>query len=127
MEEYKVNVSYDYSELIRELEDELYESILTEDSYIYVLRSEPEEGQISFPHLGIEPQTYVYAPIIDWFYGDEEEVDYDPWDEEDGYILEQLLARKQEYLDAKDKLEKMKIGQVLEYMNERSRIINGLD
>jgi len=51
-----MKISYDYSILIREIQEELEEGVLSESDFVQILRApEPLQG------LG-------YRPIVDWFY-----------------------------------------------------------
>lgn len=50
----KIKYSYDYENLIQEMNEELEDGILTQDSIVYVERGEPVGDG--------------YKPIIDWWY-----------------------------------------------------------
>lgn len=54
----KRKISYDYSDLISELSEELSDGILSIDDTIQILRSDEEI-------------TRYYRPVIDWYYSDE--------------------------------------------------------
>ncbi|NLG16675.1 MAG: hypothetical protein GX556_05020 [Fibrobacter sp.] len=51
-----MKISYDYSILIREIQEELEEGVLSESDFVQILRA-PE------PLRGLE-----YRPIVDWYY-----------------------------------------------------------
>lgn len=54
----KRKISYDYSDLISELSEELSDGILSIDDTIQILRSDEEI-------------TRYYRPVIDWYYSDD--------------------------------------------------------
>lgn len=54
----KRKTSYDYSDLISELSEELSDGILSLDDTIQILRSDEEI-------------TRYYRPVIDWYYSDD--------------------------------------------------------
>ena len=59
----KRKTSYDYSDLISELSEELSDGILSLDDTIQILRADEEI-------------TRYYRPIIDWYYSDERMVSH---------------------------------------------------
>lgn len=93
-----MNYSYDYSEMIGELEDELQEGILQKLDTIFVLRSEK-----SFPD--------GYKPIIDWYYENTEE------------IIESE-KEKEAFMKDKPHLEKILAELCLDEMKERNKLIS---
>ena len=54
----KRKISYDYADLISELNEELRDGILSLDDTIQILRSDEEI-------------TRYYRPVVDWYYSDE--------------------------------------------------------
>lgn len=52
-----MKISYDYTQLISEFEDDILEGLLKKDDYVFIIR----DGSI--------PQT-SYRPIIDYYYVD---------------------------------------------------------
>ena len=59
-----MNISYDYSDLIKELNEEIAENTLKLDDTIQILR-----GEIIGPvvHFG-KTKIIAYKPIIDWYF-----------------------------------------------------------
>lgn len=59
-----MQISYDYSELIQELTEEIEDNVLTEEDTIQILRGE-NIGPVT--HFG-STKIIVYKPIVDWYY-----------------------------------------------------------
>ena len=59
----KRKISYDYSDLISELNEELRDGILSIDDTIQILRADEEI-------------TRYYRPVVDWYYSDEKMAEY---------------------------------------------------
>ena len=59
-----MQISYDYSELIQELTEDIDDKILTENDTIQILRGK-NIGPVT--HYGV-PKIIAYKPIIDWYY-----------------------------------------------------------
>ena len=76
-----MNISYDYSDLIKELNEEIAENTLKLDDTIQILR-----GEIIGPvvHFG-KTKIIAYKPIIDWYF--------------DKPTMEDLLAPEPAYLN----------------------------
>lgn len=112
-----MNISYDYEGLIKELKEELRDGVLSLNSNVFVLREE-KSFNVSIPTQG--KRIVVYAPIVDWFYGDEDVIDYSillP------HEIESEEKRKKQYIDSKNKLTKMPVSECLKYMEKRNKII----
>lgn len=62
-----MHISYDYSELIQELTEDIDDKILTENDTIQILRGK-NIGPVT--HYGV-PKIIAYKPIIDWYYNDD--------------------------------------------------------
>lgn len=112
-----MNISYDYEELIQELKEEIFEGVLSLNDTIYVLREE-KTFNVSIPTQG--KRVIMYNPIIDWFYGDENVIDYSlllP------HEIDLQEKRKEQYIESKDKLLKMTVKECLNYMEQHNKII----
>jgi len=59
-----VSISYDYEELIKELNEEIAENTLKLGDTIQILRGE-SIGPV--PYFG-ETKIFAYQPILDWYY-----------------------------------------------------------
>lgn len=59
----KRKISYDYADLISELNEDLRDGILSLDDTIQILRADEEV-------------TRYYRPVIDWYYSDERMVNH---------------------------------------------------
>ena len=94
-----INYSYDYDELLCDLENELETSDLHKTSYIQILRSE-------------EPVFGDYKPIIDYYYEDEIMQDILTIDADDDIDEIEYIIEKQNY----DTIEE----QIIEGINEFS-------
>lgn len=113
-----MKISYDYEEFIQELKEELADEILLPGDTIYVLR---EDKTITVSVPLIEPFVHTYSAITDWYYGDEEEIDYD--DCESAEEIEKLEKRKEMFLKDNDNLIKMSVKDCLAYMESKNRCI----
>ena len=106
-----INYSYDYDELLCDLEDELETSDLHKTSYIQILRSE-------------EPVFGDYKAIIDYYYEDEIMQDILTIDADDDIDeIEYINKQKALYLIDKPKLELMLVSDVIDEMRKVSKII----
>lgn len=105
--EYKL--SYDYTDMIQELKEELEDKILKPDSIIQILR---------------DTQTHSeYSPIIDWYYSDDKviedtKIEFDDTDKDKEF--------KREYIDRykgdKPFLKQATVTAVLTEMEDMNRI-----
>lgn len=96
--------SYDYSEMLEELQEELQDGELSLDNNIQVLRTD-------------QPAFELYRPIIDWYYNDNIMVDM--FKEE----FEECQEIKSSYERDKTKLESMKVVDVIAEMEVHNNII----
>lgn len=104
-----MHISYDYSALIRELQEELDDGILTPESTIYVLR-ENITRTVRIPGAG--ERIIALMAIVDWYYGNENQPgEWDDYKEEE--------ARK-EYERVKDLLEEISVSDCIEEMKTMS-------
>lgn len=113
-----MHISYDYSDLILELKEELTAHALSPNSIIHILR-ETKTVVASIPTQG--KRIISYNPIIDWYYGDEDRDDkYFP------HLAEEekktFLECKKDYLAVRDKLEPITVEKCLEEMKAMSEI-----
>ena len=107
-----INYSYDYDELLCDLENELETSDLHKTSYIQILRSE-------------EPVFGDYKPIIDYYYEDEIMQDILTIDADDDIDeIEYIIKQKDLYLKDKPTLELMLVSDVIDEMR---KILNPID
>lgn len=96
--------SYDYSEMLEELKEELQDRELTLDDNIQVLRAD-------------QPIYELYRPIIDWYYNNNIMVDMLAEN------LKECEQIKQDYKRDKSKLESMKVADVINEMKTHNNII----
>lgn len=106
-----MKISYDYSDMIKELKDELTDGILSITDNIQVLRAEQvlENG---------------YRPIIDWYYDDrkiEEDLKSDIFDDEQE--IEEKRKIKEQYKKDKPSLSNILVGNCILEMEELNKII----
>lgn len=92
-------ISYDYSELIQELNEEIADGILKNNSVIQVLRDKTKS---------------VYHPVIDWYYSEDKivedtTIEFDD-SEADKELKREYLSR---YLDDKPNLELSTVSAIL--------------
>lgn len=102
-------ISYDYSDLIQELNEEIADGILKNDSIIQVLRDKTKS---------------VYHPIIDWYYSEDKIVE-DTTIEFDDSEADKELKREyiSRYLDDKPNLELSTVAAILIEMEEMNKIV----
>ena len=101
--------SYDYSDLIKEIKEELEDGILKPDSIVQILRDETQS---------------VYHPIIDWYYDDKKIVEdttiqFDD-SESDKELKREYISR---YLDDKPRLQLMAVSAMLVEMEDVNKIV----
>lgn len=127
----KIKISYDYEELLYEINEEIEDGVLSLEDEIQILRGEGlsnkelEHRLEWFRSQGVvNPVLEEYHPIIDWYYDDnsmneifEIEPDYD---EEEIKEAEEI---KVSYLKDKPFLITKKVKEVLEEMKEKNKII----
>ena len=102
-------ISYDYSDLIQELNEEIADRILKNDSIIQVLRDKTKS---------------VYHPIIDWYYSEykiveDTTIEFDD-SEADKELKREYISR---YLDDKPNLELSTVAAILIEMEEMNKIV----
>ena len=85
-----MKISYDYSEFLKEMQEELEDGALTLDDEIFIARK-----MRTVEHYG---KVYTYNSIIDWY-----------------YLTDEILEG--------DKVEKIKVKDFIEEMEEMNRII----
>ena len=102
-------ISYDYSDLIQELNEEIADGILKNDSIIQVLRDKTKS---------------VYHPIIDWYYSEDKIVE-DTTIEFDDSEADKELKREyiSRYLDDKPRLQLMTVAAMLVEMEDMNIIV----
>ena len=101
--------SYDYSDLIKEMKEELEDGILKPDSIVQILRDETQS---------------VYHPIIDWYYEDKKvvedtKIEFDDT-EEDKQFKREYISR---YLDDKPRLQLMTVSAMLVEIEDMNKIV----
>lgn len=102
-------LSYNYSELIQELKEEIEDKILKPDDMIQVLRDKSYSD---------------YHPIIDWYYSDDKviedtEIEYDDTEEDIEYKREYL----ERYVGDKPFLEQNTVTAILVEMEDMNKIV----
>ena len=101
--------SYDYSDLIQEIKEELEDGILKPDSIVQILRDETQS---------------VYHPIIDWYYSEDKivedtTIEFDD-SESDKELKREYISR---YLDDKPRLQLMTVSAMLVEMEDMNKIV----
>lgn len=108
----KYKLSYDYSEMLQELKEELADEILKMEDFIQVLRGDSREG---------------YEPIIDWYYDHDIQMEClkkDPMFDDENDVKEKRKISELYKKDIKSgKLERRTVTAVLTEMEEMNRII----
>lgn len=102
--------SYDYSDLLSELQEEVDEGILSDDSEVQILRKD-------------ETIFKDYKPIIDWFYNDtlmEEMLIPDIFDDKED--LEDKARLKELYTVNQPKLQSVKLIDLIEELEKVNSI-----
>ena len=106
-----MNFSYDYSTIIKELNEELRDGTLTPKSFIQVLREN-------------RPVFGTYRPIIDWYYDDKRtrrDLQPDIFDSEDEIREKKFLEFL--YKNDKESLEQITVEKCLYELEQMSSII----
>lgn len=102
-------ISYDYSDLIQELNEEIADGILKNDSIIQVLRDKTKS---------------VYHPIIDWYYSEDKIVEDATIEFDDSEAYKELKREYiSRYLDDKPNLELSTVAAILIEMEEMNKIV----
>lgn len=101
--------SYDYSDLIQEIKEDLEDGILKPDSIVQVLRDEAQS---------------VYHPIIDWYYSEDKivedtTIEFDDT-EEDKQFKREYISK---YLDDKPRLQLITVSAMLVEMEDMNKIV----
>lgn len=101
--------SYDYSDLIKEIKEELEDGILKPDGIVQILRDETQS---------------VYQPIIDWYYSEDRIVE-DTTIEFDDSEADKELKREyiSRYLDDKPKLQCITVTAMLTEMEDMNKSV----
>ena len=94
--------SYDYSDLIQEIKEDLEDGILKPDSIVQVLRDETQS---------------VYHPIIDWYYSEDKIVEDTTIEFDD---TEKYISK---YLDDKPRLQLITVSAMLVEMEDMNKIV----
>lgn len=105
-----MSISYDYEEMIQELQEELSDGILSLTDNIQILRDDKDIG-------------YGYRPIIDWYYDDNtmtDDLNADIFDDEQD--IEEKRHIKELYEKVKF-LEVISVANCLFEMEELDKII----
>ena len=102
-------LSYDYTDMIQEIKEELEDKILRPDSVIQILRDTTTHS--------------VYHPIIDWYYPEDRivedtTIEFDDT-EEDKQFKREYISR---YLNDKPKLELSTVSAILVEMKDMNII-----
>lgn len=98
----------DYSELLKELEEELRDGAVTLMTVIQVLRTD-------------NPAYENYHPVVDWYYDDKSQMgDFELRPEYSRIVLKRLKEEKMKYLSIKHKLEKIKVCELIREMEDYS-------
>lgn len=106
-----MTLSYDYSELLKEIHEELEDGMVSLNTYIQVLRSK-------------KPVYQDYRPVIDWYYDDMvqmQDFETDIFDSEK--TKKKLIKEREEYLATKSQLESIKVGELIFEMEYHNQII----
>ena len=98
--------SYEYEELIQELEEELSDKTLSITDNIQILRAE-------------KPVFQLYRPIIDWYYDDKKMTEICT----DVQEVEEIKSLKKQYSQDKHLLEIITVSMCLEEMKELNNIL----
>ena len=103
-------LSYDYTDMIQEIKEELEDNILKPDSVIQILRDTTIHS--------------VYHPIIDWYYPEDRivedtTIEFDDT-EEDKQFKREYISR---YLDDKPNLQPMTVSAMLVEMEDMNKIV----
>lgn len=113
-----MKISYDYEELIEELNADIEEGLIDKDGEVYILRSE-------------NPVMLDYHPIVDYYYLSDNE-GYDPYEDyiREEYSDEEWDAICNEYKEINERFKKdfpklriVKVSDVLTEMTEKNRIL----
>ena len=101
--------SYDYSDMIQEMKEELEDGILKPDSIVQILRDEAQS---------------VYHPIIDWYYDDKKivedtAIEFDD-SESDKELKREYISR---YLNDKPRLQLITVSAMLVEMEDMNKIV----
>lgn len=101
--------SYDYSDLIKEIKEELEDGLLKPDSIVQILRDETRS---------------VYHPIIDWYYDDKKVVEDTTIEFDDSESVKELKREYiSRYLDDKPRLQLMTVAAMLVEMEDMNIIV----
>ena len=101
--------SYDYSDLIKEIKEELEDGILKPDSIVQILRDETRS---------------VYHPIIDWYYSENKIVEDTTIEFDDTEEVKQFKREYiSRYLDDKPRLQLMTVSAMLVEMEDVNKIV----
>ena len=103
-------LSYDYTDMIQEIKEELEDKILRPDSVIQILRDTTTHS--------------VYHPIIDWYYPEDRivedtTIEFDDT-EEDKQFKREYISK---YLDDKPRLQLMTVSAMLVEMEDMNKIV----
>ena len=117
-----MNISYDYEELIRELNEEIAENTLKPEDTIQILRGE-NIGPVT--HFG-EIKIIAYKPIIDWYFDkpamDDLLAPEPAYLQHDG-IEEERLKMMDDYKRDSTSLQPITVKECLAEMESMSRIL----
>ena len=101
--------SYDYSDLIKEIKEELEDGILKPDSIVQILRDETRS---------------VYHPITDWYYSENKIVEDTTIEFDDTEEVKQFKREYiSRYLDDKPRLQLMTVSAMLVEMEDVNKIV----
>ena len=103
-------LSYDYTDMIQAVKEELEDKILRPDSVIQILRDTTTHS--------------VYHPIIDWYYPEDRivedtTIEFDDT-EEDKQFKREYISR---YIDDKPRLQLMAVSAMLVEMEDVNKIV----
>ena len=101
--------SYDYSDLIKEIKEELEDGILKPDSIVQILRDETRS---------------VSHPIIDWYYSENKIVEDTTIEFDDTEEVKQFKREYiSRYLDDKPNLQPITVSAMLVEMEDMNKIV----
>ena len=106
-----MNLSYDYTELISELAEEISLGILTQNEAIQVVRSERDAGN-------------DYRPIIDWYYSEAKMIkllEVDATDSE--FELKEKQKMKNQYNKNKHLMREILVSECMNEMQNKNKRI----
>jgi len=122
-----MNLSYDYSDLLKEIKEEIKDGTLTPESEILLLRGSPLSFKMipEFRVIAIaQGANAEYRPIIDWYYDDlqtEKILANDPFD--DAGEAKEKKSMREQFKKDRPNMKTAKVRDVIAEMEEWSKIL----